>query len=183
MFVHIIRGDHNLRVATQDLAQLSQLGLGVGNAGGIGRAVDDKQASVVGDAGFQLLCRDLEVLFDACLDDHRSATGQDHHVRVGHPIRRRDDDLVTRIDHGLGQIEKTLLAAAGDQNLIWGVVKAVVSLELGDDGLLELRSTVHRGVFGETVIDRANGGAFDVIRGVEVRLTSAEANDILAGCA
>ena len=61
------------------------------------------------------------------------------------------DDLVAGVQQGLGQVEETLLAAAGHQDLLGREVEAVVALELGDDGLLQARGAVDRCVLGLAV--------------------------------
>ena len=125
--------------------------------------------------GLELGGRDLELLIGPGVDQDRGAAGQQGHVRVGDPVGRGDDHLVARVQDRLGQVVEALLAAAGDQDLVRLVLEAVVALELGDDGLLELRRAVHRRVLGEAVVDGRDGGLLDVIRGVEVRLPGARA--------
>ena len=115
------------------------------------------------------------------MDQHRRAPRQQHHVRVGHPVGRRDHHLVARVDYRLGQVEEALLAAAGDQDLLRGKVEAILPLELGDHRGLEAGHAVYRGVLGEALIDRLDGRGLDVIRGVEVRLPGAQPDDVLAG--
>jgi hypothetical protein len=62
----------------------------------------------------------------------------------------------------------------------WLYIQSVVPLELVDHGLLELGGAVHRGVLGEAGVNRGDGRVLDVIGCVEIRLTGAESDDILA---
>src|SRR5690606_13452285 len=78
------------------------------------------------------------------------------------------------------EIEVALLAAAGDEYLVRGVGKIIVAMELGDDGALQRRRTVHRGVLGLAALDGVFGSLLDVLRGVEIRFAGAKADDVLA---
>jgi len=100
---------------------------------------------------------------------------------VGHPVGRRDDDfVVARIEQRQRQVEEALLAAAGNQDLVALVFQAIVALELGDNGVLEFRRPVHGRVLGLAGINRGHGGILDVPGGVEIRLTGAKADNVLA---
>ena len=124
---------------------------------------------------------DLEMLVDAGGDHHRYAVGEHHHVRVGHPIRRRDDDFVAGVEQGLGQVEKTLFAAHRYQDLRRRICQAVLAGEFGDDGLLQLGGAAHVGVLGETVLDGLDGGLFNMVGGVEIRFARAQTDDVFSG--
>jgi hypothetical protein len=119
VLVHVVADDEHLGMPAQHLAQGGQFFPGVDGAAGVGGAVDDQHLGLRGDGRFQLRRGDLEALVDAGFDDDRLAVGQDHHVRVGHPVGGRDDDFVARIDEGLGQVVEALLAAAGHQISGW----------------------------------------------------------------
>ncbi len=121
------------------------------------------------------------MLIDARFDNHRHAVGQQHHVGIGHPVRRGDDHFVAAVQQRLGQIVKALLAAAGHQNLLGLVAQAVVALELGDDGFLQAGRAVHRRVFGEAGVNRLDGGVLDERGRIEIRLAGAQTDYILAG--
>ncbi len=179
MLVHIVGGDDDVRVLLQHLAQGGQFLFGVGHAGGVGGAVDHEQAGFRRDRLFQLLRGDLEAAVQVGFQDHRNAAGHFHHVRVADPVGRRDDRFVTVVEQRQGHVEEALLAAAGDQDLAGFVVQAVFTLELVDHGLFETGSAVHRGILGFTGVDRLNGGLFDMIRRIEVRLARTQSNDVL----
>ena len=61
--------------------------------------------------------------------------GKEHHIRVGHPIRRGDYSLVTRIEYRHTQVVDRLFCTGGDQNLRTLIVKAIVARELRDHGI------------------------------------------------
>jgi len=65
-----------------------------------------------------------------------------------------------------------VLAAAGDDDLVARVVQAVVALELGPDGILQLGDAVGGRILGEPLLEGLDGGGLDVGRGVEVRRRS-----------
>src|SRR3569832_1092907 len=82
----------------------AELLAGVGDTGRVRRAVDDHEPSHRRDGCLELRRRDLEFLLNARINDDGYAVGQHHHVRVGDPVGRGDDDLVARIQQGLHQI-------------------------------------------------------------------------------
>jgi hypothetical protein len=73
-----------------------------------------------------------------------------------------------------------MLRAAGDEDLLRVVREVAIPRELCDDRLLELGDTVDHGVLGEPLVDGLLGRVLDVLRGVEVRLAGAEADDVAA---
>ena len=181
VLVHIVGSNQGTREVTQDGAQGLQLVRAIGHAGRIGRAVDHHQLGLVVQRGLELGRADLEVLIGPGMDQYRRTAGQQDDIRVGNPVGRRDHHLVTRIDDRQGQIEEALLAAAGHQDLVRGVVEPVLAFELGDHGRLEAGGAVHRGIFGETLVDRLDGRGLDVVRGIEVRLTGTQPDHVLSG--
>ena len=132
-------------------------------------------------AFFQLLRADLEAGVCAGFDDHRRAFGNLDHVRIGYPVRCRNDRLVTGVQGGKCQVEKTLFASTAYQDLVGFIIQAVVPFELRNNRFFQGRRTIHSRVFGLAVVDGLDSGLFDVIGGVEVRLASAEADNVLAG--
>ena len=73
-----------------------------------------------------------------------------------------------------------MFTAAGDQDLFRFVVQAVVTFELGYNGLLERRCAIDRGITGEAVIDGLDGGAADMLRCTEIRLAGTQPDDVAA---
>ncbi len=106
---------------------------------------------------------------------------EQHDVRIGHPVGRRDDHLVAGIEGGHQRVVDGLLAAAADGDLLGGVVEVVLPLELGADRLAQRRGAGDRGILGLAAIDGGLSRRLDVVGGVEVRLAGAEADDVAAG--
>jgi hypothetical protein len=73
-------GDQHLRVLGAAPRPARPVRPAVDRAGGVGRAVDDEHPGLRRDRRFQLRRGDLEALFDAGLDDHRLAVGEDDDV-------------------------------------------------------------------------------------------------------
>ena len=114
-------------------------------------------------------------------DRYRLAAGEHHHVRIAHPIGRRNDHLVARIERRHEGVVEHLLAAGAHGNLARLVVETVFPLELGDHRRLELGDAVHVGIFGGPAVpDRLDGRFLDVVGGVEIRLAGAEPDDVAA---
>jgi len=73
-----------------------------------------------------------------------------------------------------------LLGARGDEDLAALVGEGVVTLELRDDGVLELRGPVHRGVARDALANGLDARICDMDGSVEIRLAGPEADDVLA---
>ena len=164
----------------QHLTQCAQLKARVSRAGRIAGAVEKKEARLGRDRRGQLPGRDLVALGDARERHHRQAIGQHHHVGIGHPVGRRDDGLIARIQHGHAQVVEGLLGAGRDQDLGALVGDAVVALEFCDDRVLEFVDAVDIGVAGEAGADGGDPGLHDVLRGIEIRLAGTQSDDVFA---
>src|SRR5207247_330735 len=74
-----------------------------------------------------------------------------------------------------------MLSTGADGDLLGLIGKAVFLVELRRDRLLEFRNARRGGVLSLAFVEGGLGGFLDKGRGVKVRLTSAEADDIDAG--
>ena len=59
------------------------------------------------------------------------------------------------------------------------VLAIILASAWGAYRLLQRRRAADRGVLGETLIDRLDGGILDVLRGVEIRFARAQPDDVL----
>ena len=180
VLVHVVRADDDLRVALEHGAEGLELGPRIRRAGRVARAVQDEEPRARRDRGLELGRRDLESTVDAGKYRDGRAVGDQHHVGVGHPVRRRDDGLVAGVEQGTAQVEDGLLGAARHEDLRARVLESVVAAELGDDRVLELVRALDCRVARVTAADRGDAGVLDVHGRVEVRLAGAEADDVLA---
>jgi hypothetical protein len=71
-----------------------------------------------------------------------------------------------------------MLRAVADDNLRWFVIDSVFDQELVGDRLAKFRNTGTRGVLRESGFQRRNGGRFNVLGSVEVRLACSEAANV-----
>ena len=71
-----------------------------------------------------------------------------------------------------------MLPADRDDALGGLVIGAEISGVALADGLLQLDDPAGRGVLGEILIERADGGLLDVVRGREVGLAGSEVDDV-----
>ena len=116
-------------------------------------------------------------------DGYRHAAGQRDRLRVGGPVRRRQQHLVARVEQSGECLEDGLLAAVGDQHLTGGDRQAGVPCRLRGDGFPQLGQPGRRGVLVEPRLCAGAGRRLDdVVRGREIRLTDAEADHWPAGC-
>ncbi|MNV28831.1 hypothetical protein D3C71_1200340 [compost metagenome] len=180
MLVHVVGQNPDLRVLAQHQGQGFQLGAGIGGAGRVRRRVEDQPLGAWRDGGVQDLGAQLEAV--GFLADHGDglAAGQQHHVRVGHPVGGGDDDLVAGVQRSHEGVEDHRLAARGDVNLVGFVGQAVLARELGDDGGLQLGHAVGVGVFRLAALDGLDGRRLDVVGRVEVRFAGAQTDDVAA---
>ena len=128
----------------------------------------------------ELVGRDLEAGSLRRRHDDRGRVRKFHHFRIAQPIRRRDDDLVAGVAGGEDGVATGMLGAAVDDDLRWFVGETVIRLELLGDSGAQFGDAGRRGVFGEAVAERLDGGVLDELRRVEIRLTGTEAADVNA---
>ena len=177
--VNIVAHDEHA-LLDADIAQRPDLVCRVHGAGRVARRVEDEQFRFRRDRLSQLLRRDLELGLVGGVEDHRPGPGELGHLGVAQPVRRGDDHFVAGLTGGVDGVETGVLAAAVDDDLPRLVLDAVIALELVGDRLAKLRDAAARRVLGEAVGQRLRGSVLDVLRCVEVRLTGAEADDVLA---
>ena len=153
----------------------------VGAAGRVAGRVQHQQPGLLGDGGAQLGRADPEPALQGGLQRHRRAAGQPHHIRVRHPVRRRDKHFVARVYHGLHQVVQRLLGARRDQDLLATVLELVVAPKFFDDRVLEFGRAINGRVARLALVNRVDCRLLDVIGRVEIRLTHAQADNVAPG--
>ena len=165
----------------QHVGERLELGARIGGAGRVRRRVEQEPLGLRRDRALERLGADLEAVLHGADHRHRRAAGEQHHVGIAHPVRRRDDHLVARIERRHEGVVEHLLAAGADGDLRGLVVEAVLALELARDRLLQLGEPVDRGVLRRlAALDRLDRGLLDVVGRVEIRLAGAEPDDVAA---
>ena len=181
VFVHVVGHHPDMGVAHQHVGQAFQLGTGIGRARRVAGRIQQHPLGLRRDRRLEVLGRDLETVgFDAG-NENRRALGQQHHVGIGHPVRRGDDHLVARIERRHEGVIDNLLAAAADDHLLRLVVEVIVALELVADRLAQLQRAGDGRVFRLARVDRGLCRRLDIVRRIEIRLAGAEADDIASG--
>ncbi len=165
-------------MADENVGQHLEIGSRISRPRRVRGRVEDEPLRLRRGRLFERFRLQLVAVFERRLDEHRLAAAEQHDICIGHPARRRNDDLVTGIERRQQRIIEHLLAAGSDRNLAWFVVKAVVALELRDDRRLEFRDAVDIGIFCLALVERALGGVLDVLRRIEVRLARGKRNDV-----
>ncbi len=117
------------------------------------------------------------------MDKHGLCASQSGHVRIGNPVRGRNDHLVAGIQQSQAQIEQCLLGTRGNNDLRDSVVEPVIALELALNRFLEFARTVNGRVFRVPGVDRFDCRVLDGLGSIEVGLACAEADDVAAGSA
>ena len=166
--------------AEEDVGQAGELGAGVAGAGGVGRRVEDEPLGAGRDRRLKGLRGDLEAALQLSRHHDGGAAGERHHVGVADPVGGGDDHLVAGVHGGEERVEEHLLAAGRDDDLVGGVVEAVLAGELGGDGAAELGDALGGGVAGAAGVDGGLGGGADVGGGVEVGLAGRKRDDVAA---
>ena len=98
---------------------------------------------------------------------------------VGHEARRGEEHLVAVVDQGQHAEHDGFLRAGGDDDLLGGVVEAVLALELAGDRRAEWGDAGRVGVVVLVVGDRLLGGRDDVGGRVEVGVAAAHRYDVV----
>ena len=130
---------------------------------GVRRRIDDDGFGLRGEAGLDHRRRQREAVPGAGVDEDALAAGIADDVPVSHPVRHGDHDFVARVDQHLHQVEDHLLAARRHDALGGLVRRAVVGGVAFADGLLQLERSTGGGVAGKVLLQRKDGGAFDVL--------------------
>jgi hypothetical protein len=118
------------------------------------------------------------IMFHGGVDEHRLTAAQAHHLGVGHPVGRRDDDFVAGVHGGEQRVVDHVLAAGADDGLARLVVEAVLPLELGGDRLPEGNDAGHGRVLGLAAPYGGDRRLLDVLRRVEIRLPDGKADHV-----
>ena len=165
----------------QHLGERLQIPGRIHRAGWVAGVVENQPPRLRGDRSFQLLRVQSELVRGVGSDHHRFAAREQHHVRIAHPVRRRNDDLLAGIERRGEGVVDDLLAAVADEHPIGCVAQSVLPLELAADRLAQLRDPGQRRVLRLAFTDGAYRRRLDVVRRVEVRLSRGEGDDIAAG--
>ena len=173
-------GEHPDARLFADLADGADLRLGIHRARGVGRGVEDEHLRFGGDRLLEVVGRDFKVVFLVPLDEHAHAAADFDHLGVGEPVRRGDDDLVPLLDEREHRIEDGVLCARGYDDLRHIVVQPLLLLEFFGDLLAQGGKAGRGRILGAAVIERLFRRVDDMLRGIEVRLAGAEADDGLS---
>ena len=150
----------------------------VNHTGGVGGTVEDEGLGLGGDGLAELLGGQVEAGGLGGLHHHRDAASHLNQLVIAHPVGRGEDDLVPWVQEGLqGHIENGL-AAPADHNLLGGIVQPPVLLQPLAHRLAQGQGAGGGGVFGLVVLNGTDAGLLDVLRGGEIRLSHAEADDV-----
>ena len=181
MLVHVVGQHPDVAVAHEHVGQRFQLVTAVGAAGGVRRRVEDQPLGLRRDRRLERCGRHLEAVFEGGVDKHRLTTGQQRDVGIGNPVWCGDDHLVAGVKRRHHRVVDDRLSARRDKSLFGRVVEPVLALELGADSLFQFGDTIDRGVFRLTRVDRLDRRCLDIIGGVEIGFTGAQADDIATG--
>ena len=97
MLVDFVSDDVHLRVPAQYGGKGFELLLSIDGARGVARRANHEELRARRDGGLELFGRNLKVLLDGGLHEHWRSAGEEHHLRVAHPVGSRYDDLVAGI--------------------------------------------------------------------------------------
>ena len=165
-------------VAHEDLRQGPELGLRVGRAGRVRGRIEHQPLGLPRDCRLEALRLHLETRLQARRYKNRRAAPQQHHVRVGDPVGRRNDHLVAGIERRDQRVVKDLFAAAAHSDLVGGVVEAILPLEFPRNRLTQLRGASWRRVLGFSLMDGFDRSLLDEVGRIEVGLSRAQSDDI-----
>ena len=169
-----------MRMVQQHICQRAQLCLRIGRASRVGRRVQQQPFGFWRNGRFQRFRRQLVIHLRSARDSNRLAARQQNHVRIGDPIRGRDDHFITGIQCGEKRIVDDGLAAWCDVDLARLVGQAILAREFRADGFLQFRHAIGRRVFCLAIADRLDGRVLDIVGRIEIRLACAQTNHVMA---
>ena len=181
VLVDLVR-DHPQPLVQEPPPDRLDLLCGVHRSGRVGRRAEQECAGPVGAGGLELLRGHLVAL--SLVREHLDgySAGQSDRLRVGRPVRRREQHLVPGIEDGREGLVDRLFAPVRDEHLGRLHVVPGVAAGLVGDGLLELGEPSGRRVAVVAgVAAGLDGRLHDVVGGGEVRLAGPEADDRAAG--
>ena len=155
-----------------------QLLLAVHHAGGVGGVVEHDGLGLGGDGPLQLAGGELEVLGLGGGDHHGHAAHHLDELIVADPVGRGQDHLVAGVDQGPQSQVHQVLGTAAHHHLAGLVLQAVVRLHAAAYRLAQLHRAGGGGVAGHVLLDGGNARRLDLVGGIEVGLTGAEADDV-----
>ena len=171
-------GNHiNIRLSTHSGDGLQLLSV-VHHAGWVGGIVEQNGLGPGGDGGRELFRCQLEVLCLGGGHHHRHAAHHLDELNVAHPVGRRQNDLVTGVDHCPQSQVDQVLGAAAHHHLAGLVLQSVVGLHAAAHRLTQLHRAGCGGIAGDVLLNGRNAGCLDVVGGVEVGLPRSEADHI-----
>src|SRR5690606_851896 len=106
-------GHYPQALGSSPLADLANLLRGVDRTGWIRRGDEQQHLGAFGQYRLELLDGDLVALLGAGEDRNGFAAGKLDGLRIGGPVRSRNDDLVAWIKQGCESVVHRLLAAIG----------------------------------------------------------------------
>ena len=154
--------------------------LGVNRTGRVVGAVENQHAGASADGVLEFFGRHLPTILALGLNEVWLGTGKSNHFRVTSPVGSRNNDFVLRVTAGENGVIAGVLGAAVHRNLADVVFQPIIQKQLLLDRFFQLRDTRGRSVFGLTIVESLNTSILDVLGGIEVRLSSAKAGNILA---
>ena len=152
----------------------------IDHSGGIRGRREEQGPGSLGCGRFELAGRYLESGVIVGFDEHRNPAGELNRSRVGHPIRGRDQHLVTGIEEQLEGGKDGLFRTVRHHDLARVEVKAVLAMG-GCDGLPELGKARRRRVMVHRRVPCGRDRGIDDVAGRrEVGLAGSVTDDRLA---
>ncbi len=170
---------HNQVMALGDPGQLVLHGIRQYRAGRVARVAQEQCLCPRRDRGLHRRRVQREVVLEARGDRHDRAAGEHDRGNVSDVARLVENHLIARVAgspkrqvHGLGR-------AYGDQDLRgWVVLDAVTTIEMIRERPTQLNRPVVGSVVSPASVEGLNTRGYDLLRGVEVRLSHPETDHL-----
>ena len=176
--IDVVADDPGVRILGEHVGQRGDLVLRVDHAGRVRRIVEQEHFRFARQRLVELLGLELVVLLGRARQQGRLRADDVGDVDVGGPVRRRENDLVARIEQRFGEVVQRVLGADADDEVLALVARQAAAFEVLEEGVEQRVAAAIGTVLAAVVGERFACRGVDMLAGQEIRHTDREADDV-----